>query len=103
VTTDATVVFHCKSGHELPILDLLSAQSLVLQGGLEALLTEWRHQHQALLETLEDARKHGHLDVAEIFQRRAKSLEGRIDLLQGAFAKSNSSRLIRLPNSIKER
>ena len=101
VPTEATVTFHCKTGHELPLLDLLCVQSAVLKGGLATLLTEWRRQHQSLIETVEDARKNGYLDVAGIFQRHAKSLEGRIEVLQSAFAKSDSSRLIKVPDSIR--
>jgi hypothetical protein len=99
VPSEAAVTFRCNGGHELQILDLLSAQSAAIKGGLESLLSEWRHQHQFLIQTVENARKNGHLDVAEIFQRHAMSLGGRIDVLQSAFAKSDSSRLIKLPDS----
>src|SRR6185436_12147984 len=74
----SSIVFHCKTGHELSLAELLQAQTAVLKGGLELLLENWDRDHQALLKTLEEARRNGHLDVAEIFNRRAKNLESRI-------------------------
>ena len=100
VTAEASFSFHCRNGHELGLQDLLSAQSLALRMGLETLLLEWHRQHRALIETMEDARRHGHLDVAEIFQRHARSLEGRIDLLCSAFTRTESTRLIAAPKAV---
>src|SRR5204862_4719284 len=74
-SVDASVTFHCKGGHGLTLGELLGAQSAVLKEGLERLLAEWSRQHQVLIETVEDARRNGYLDVAEIFNRHAKSLE----------------------------
>jgi hypothetical protein len=98
---DSSVVFHCKSGHELPLEELLRAQSAVLQRGLEILLANWARQHQALIRTLEDARQNGYLDVAEIFYRHAKSLEDRIRKVGDAFSQSDSSRLFKLPDATR--
>src|SRR5258706_10655411 len=97
---DLFVVFHCKSGHELLLAELLRAQSAPLKRGLEVLLANWDREHQALFSTIEDARKNGYLDVAEIFSRHAKSLESRIRKVQDAFSQANSSKVIRLPGAI---
>src|SRR5579862_1344989 len=78
ISTETSVTFHCKSGHELPLLDLPSAPSPALKDALELFLDEWRRHHQALTKMMEDARKNGYLKVAEIFQRHAKVLESRI-------------------------
>ena len=102
ISTATSVTFHCKSGHELPLLDLLSAQSLPLKDALELFLAEWRRQHQSLVKTMEDARKNGHLKVSEIFQRHAKILESRIEIVRTTFA-TDSSKLIKVPDSIKSR
>ena len=96
-----SIVFHCKTGHELSLEELLHAQTAVLKGGLELLLENWDRQHQALLKTLEDARRNGYLDVAEIFNRRAKNLESRIHKVRDAFPQSDSSKVIPLPNVIR--
>jgi len=104
ISTETTVTFHCKSGHELPLVDLLTSPSPALKDSLKQFLAEWRRQHQALTDTLEDARKHGHLKVAEIFQRHAKIMESRIEMVENAFAKSDSSReLLKVPDSLKSR
>lgn len=98
---DSSIVFHCKSGHELLLSELLRAPSAVLKQGLEALLAHWNREHQALLSTLEDARQNGYLDVAEIFNRHAKSLERRIRKVRDAFSQSDSSKLIKVPDAIR--
>lgn len=103
ISTETSVSFHCKSGHELPLLDLLSAQSTALKAALELFLAEWRRQHEGLVRTMEDARKHGHLEVAEIFQRHAKILESRIEIAQSVFSRSDSSKLMKVPDSIRSR
>jgi hypothetical protein len=103
VPTETTVTFHCKTGHELALLELVSAESLALKGGLETLLTEWRRHHQALIEIVENARKNGHLNVAEIVQRHATKLGGRIDKVQSAFGTTDTSKLMNLPDSMKSR
>jgi hypothetical protein len=98
---DTSIVFYCKGGHELPLAELLRAQSAALKGGFEVLLANWDREHQALLSTLEDARKHGYLDVAEIFNRHAKSLECRIRKVRDVFSQPDSTRRIQLPDSIR--
>jgi len=98
---DTSVVFHCKSGHELPLAELLHAPSAALKRGLEVLLGNWDREHQALISTLEDARKNGYLDVAEIFNRHAKSLESRILRVRDAFSQTDSSKVIRFPNATR--
>src|SRR5205809_441252 len=95
---DTYIVFHCKSGHELPLEELLRAQSAALQRGLEVLLANWARQYQALIRTLEDARQNGYLDVAEIFYRHAKSLESRIRKVRDACSQPDSSKGISLPD-----
>jgi len=93
---ESSITFHCKSGHELSLGELLQAQSAVLNCGLEILLAEWSRQHQALIRTIVDARKKGYLNVAEIFSRRAKSLESRIDKVLSAYSRSESSKLFKV-------
>ena len=97
VTVAERVSFHCKSGHELPLADLLAAQSMALRGGLEQLLTDWRREHQKILESMEDARRNGFLEIAELFGRHARSLEGRIEVLKGAVTTSDTSKLLAIP------
>lgn len=92
VPLDCAVIFHCRNGHEVPLLELVRAQSLVLRMGLETLLLQWMRQLEALNRTVEDARQNGFLDVAEIVQRHAQSLKGRIVLLQNAFTQSEVER-----------
>lgn len=92
---DSSIVFHCKSGHELLLAELLRTPSAALKGGLEVLLANWDREHQALLSTVEGARKNGFLDVAEIFNRHAKSLESRIRKVRDAFSQPDSSKVIR--------
>ena len=98
---DSSLTFHCKSGHEFALGELLRAQSAALKCGLEILLAEWNRQHQALIGTVEDARKNGYLDVAEIFNRHAKSLESRIDKVRTAYSQSESSKLINLSDALR--
>jgi len=97
---DSSITFHCKSGHEFGLGELLRAQSTALKCGLEILLAEWSRQHQALLSTVEDARKNGYVDVAEIFNRHAKSLEPRIDKVRTAYSQSESSKMIHLSDAL---
>lgn len=100
-STDPLLTFLCKSGHETALEELLSAQSASVKVGLDVLLAEWERKQQALLTTVEDARKHGLLDVAEIFNRHAKSLESRIGRVRAAAAHSESSKLIALPQGLR--
>jgi hypothetical protein len=65
--------------------------------GLEELLADWTRQHDALIQIAEDARKRGHLGVADIFHRHAKSLESRIRKVREAFSQHDSSKRIELP------
>jgi len=97
----SSVAFYCKNGHELPLGELLRSQSAAVKGGLEVLLADWSRQHQALINTVEEARKNGHLDVAEIFNRHAKSLESRIHKVHDVFSQPDSSKLIKLPDAIR--
>jgi len=92
VPLESAVIFHCRNGHELPLIELVNAQSLVLRMGLETLMLQWMRQLQALHNTVEDARQHGYLDVAEIVQRHTQSLKGRITQLQNAFTQSEVER-----------
>jgi hypothetical protein len=98
---DPAVAFYCKSGHEFALEELLRAQSAAVKDGLVRLLLEWHRQHEALMSTAEDARKNGHLDVAEIFHRHAKSLESRIRKVGEAFAQPDSPKMIKLPDAIR--
>jgi hypothetical protein len=98
---DSSITFHCRSGHEFALGELLRAQSAALKCGLEILLAEWSRQHQALIGTVEDARKNGYLDVAAIFNRHAKSLESRIEKVRTAYSQSESSRLINLSGALR--
>lgn len=100
-SAESSVTFHCKNGHESSLGSLLQAQSEAIKDGLELLLADWARQHQALINTVEDARKHGHLDVAEIFNRHAKSLESRISRVRAVFSQPDSSKLIKLPDILR--
>jgi len=97
----SSVRFHCKSGHALELEEALGASSAALRAGLEALLNEWKSQHRALVGIVEDATRHGHVDIARIFARRAQSVEDRMDILRNAFQKTESSKLLRIPESIQ--
>ena len=103
VPTGVDVVFLCKSGHGIPLLELLGVQSAIVKAGLQALLGEWNHQYEVLIERSEDAGKNGFLEIAEIYARYAKSLLGRIEILQGAYAKSASSNLLQVPAGVLEK
>jgi molecular chaperone GrpE (heat shock protein) len=81
--------------------EVLKAQSASVRGGLEILLADWDNQHQALLATVEDARKHGFLEFAEIFLRLAKTLESRITQVRHAFSQSDSSALLKIPEALR--
>lgn len=101
-TTGASVRFHCKSGHELELRQILDSPSAALKVGLESLLLEWQEQHRALMDIIDDATRRGHVDVAAIFGRHARSLEARIDILKDAFVQSDSAKLLRIPSSIRK-
>jgi len=94
---DSSVIFHCNSGHELSLPELLRAQSAALQAGLERLLANWDREHRVLLSMIEDARKNGFLDVAEIFNRRAKTLESRIHRVREVYLTRDASTTVMLP------
>ena len=98
---ESSITFHCKSGHELPLGELLRAPSAVLKCGLEILLAEWSRQHQALIRTIVDARKNGYLKVAEIFSRRARSLESRIDKVLSVYSQSDASKRINVTDALR--
>jgi hypothetical protein len=85
----------------LSLADLLHTQSMVVRRGLEDLVAEWSLQRQGLVRTVELARMNGHVDVADIFNRHAKSLEHRILKVRDAFSLSDSSKRIRLPDAIR--
>jgi hypothetical protein len=98
---DSSITFHCKSGHEFCLVELLRAQSAAFQGGLELLLAAWNREHHTLINTVEDARRNGFLDVAEIFNRHAKSLESRIEKVRSACSQSGSNKRILRPDAIR--
>jgi hypothetical protein len=98
---DSSLTFHCKSGHEISLGGLLQARSSAVKGGLELLLAEWAGQHQTLIDTVEHARKNGYLEVAEIFNRHAISLESRIRKVRDAFFQNDSTKLLKLPDIIR--
>jgi hypothetical protein len=99
--SDSELTFHCKSGHELTFGELLRSRSSALTAGLELLLADWSRQHQALIETAEAARKHGHWKVAEIFDRNAKNLESRISKAQAALSESDSGILTSVSDALR--
>ncbi len=101
IPMSTSVTFHCKNGHEFAPPDLLSAQSTGRKEGLDALLADWKRQHQALINLVEDARRNGYLDVAAIFHRSAETLLSRIGLLRQA--QVDSSKLLRVPQSTRAR
>src|SRR5436190_21499099 len=101
--TGSDVVFLCKSGHGIPLFELLGVRSSVVKAGLQALLGEWNHQCELLIERSEDARRNGFLEIAEIYARYAKSLLGRIEILKGAFTKSESTKLIQVSACVREK
>ena len=102
VPIGADMVFHCKSGHGIPLFELLAVQSAILKAGLQALLGEWTLQHEVLVDRSEDARKNGFLEIAEIYARYAKSLLRRIEILQAAFTRSDSSKLMAVPSGVRK-
>ena len=97
ILSGSSVSFHCKNGHEVPLTEILTAQSAALRGGLDSLLKEWRRHHQAMISILADARERGYLDIAEIFSKHARSLESRISMLENAAYKTDSTKLIQVP------
>jgi hypothetical protein len=97
---EVSITFHCKSGHELSLGDVVRAQSAALKCGLEILLAEWGRQHQALISTVQDARKNGHLNVAEIFDRHAKSIQSRIEKVTSRLKPTWSLRSVRKPKTL---
>jgi len=103
VPIGGSVSFHCKTGHELSLQELLTARSLALKGGLEHLLVEWRRQYDTLIHMVEDAQNKGYLDIAEIFHRHAVHLESKIGILQNAFSTSDSSKLMAVPDALRNR
>jgi hypothetical protein len=78
-------VFHCRSGHEISAQELATAQALSGKSGIEKLLHDWRRQVQTMSELAEGARKNGHLDVAEIFNRQVNVIQARIEHMRAAF------------------
>jgi hypothetical protein len=101
VPTASSVTFHCKSGHQLDATEALQQGSSALKVGVEALLNEWDRQHGVLLAIVDDATRRGHVDVAQIFGRQARALEARIEVLKSAFWKTDSSKLLPIPPSIR--
>lgn len=96
VAGDASITFHCKTGHELGLLEAVCAPSSALRAGLESLAWEWDRQRQALRRIVDDAARRGHVDIAEIFARHVKVLETRLELMNSAFRQTESSKLIRV-------
>ena len=101
ILSDAGVAFRCKNGHEVLLAEILTAQSAALKEGLDALLNEWRRQHQALVVILGDARKRGYLEIAEIFSKHARSLESRIEMLENAALRTDSTKLMPVPTWLR--
>jgi len=99
--SDLTLAFYCQNGHEMAVEDVLRAQSASVRTSLEIVLAEWELQQQALLATAEDARKHGLLEVAEIFLRRAKNLDSRIEKVRNASSHSESSAVLTVPEGLR--
>jgi hypothetical protein len=91
-----TVAFLCKTGHELSLLDL-DAKTHDLHRGLQSLLAGWEMQLETLALVVEDARKHGYLDIAEIYNRQRRGIAARIEALRAWLAKvdSDTSRRLR--------
>ena len=86
VPSDSSLTFHCKSGHELPLVDLLSRGAEALKG-LEALLAEWQREHESLITLSEHARRDRLIGIAQLFQGHAERMEARIQLLRTTFAR----------------
>jgi endogenous inhibitor of DNA gyrase (YacG/DUF329 family) len=101
VPTETSVTFHCKSGHTIDVMEALQGQSAALKVGLESLLYEWGRQHHAIIEIVDDATRRGHVDVAQIFGRHARTLEARIQVLKDAFQQTDSAKLLKVPSSIR--
>jgi hypothetical protein len=95
------VDFLCKRGHQVALADLLAAQSLVLRNGLEVLLGDWRRQHEKVLDIVEDARRNGYPNIAEILDRHGQSLLSRIEVLRNAFPLTDSSKLMSVSDTAK--
>ena len=91
--TATSVTFRCKRGHQVALNDLLTAQSLVLQNGLEVLLSDWNRQYEKVLDLVDDARRNGHSTVAEVLDRHAQGLRSRIEFLRNAIPDTNSGKL----------
>lgn len=91
---DVSVTFLCKRGHQVALTDLLTAQSLVLKNGLEALLSDWHRQYEKVLDLVDDARRNGHPTVAETLDRHAQSLLSRIEVLRNAVPNTDSGKLM---------
>jgi hypothetical protein len=98
-----TVTFHCKNGHQLPLRDLLSAQSQNFRHGVENLVLEWERQLDSLQATAADARQNGFIEVAEIFYRQTKSLAARIEHLRDCLPSGDpdSSSLLKVPEKYR--
>lgn len=64
--------------------------SLALLKGLETLLETWNHELRRLGAALEDARKHGCLEVAVLYHRQMRGIVERSELLRTALASACS-------------
>jgi len=91
VPAESSVTFHCKSGHELGLPELLRTGSDSLKRALEGLLEEWHREHQSLVELAAKAQRDRLLSLADLFHRHAERLEDRIRVLRQAFSHEKSS------------
>ena len=77
VALGTSYVFHCASGHEIPLQRLVETQSQSIKDGLEKLLADWERLARDLEAMADRARKSGHLEPAQIFSRQAQAILAR--------------------------
>jgi hypothetical protein len=96
ISSGDSVAFLCKTGHELTLFEL-DSKTQDLRRGLAVLLAGWENQVETLTVVAEDARKHGCLDIAEIYYRQRRGVAARIEALRAWLAKvdSDTSRRLR--------
>jgi hypothetical protein len=74
--------FSCPQAHVYFLSDLLAAHSEEVMADLRRLLASWSEKGVLLGQVACDARTYGYETVAATFERRARTLEQRVELLR---------------------
>lgn len=85
------VTFHCKTGHELDVAELLRLATKIIRASVEELLRKWDSELAEFEGAASRAQDGGYTEIATLFSRQIPRLSSRANTLRWELLRQHSA------------